>query len=244
MGMRQTGPRSGARRTPRRAPARAPLDRARVLRAAIALADAEGLGALSMRRLGDALGVEAMSLYNHVAGKDDLLNGIVDLVGGEFGVPDAGSAWQEALRTRARAARRVLLLHPWAPGLIEARVDFGSARLPIFEALIGILRGAGFSIEATYDALILLDSFIYGFVLQEVSWIASAREAAGGPQPDFPAGALPNIREMWAFVRGRTPPGSNGRASSYEHEFEVGLGLVLGSLERLLARGGEAETAG
>ncbi|MFO0585184.1 MAG: TetR/AcrR family transcriptional regulator C-terminal domain-containing protein [Anaeromyxobacter sp.] len=209
-----------------------------MLRAALALADAEGLEALSMRRLGEALGVEAMSLYNHVAGKDDLLNGLVDLVVAEVGVPDARSPWKAALRARALASRRVLLRHPWAPGLIEARVDFGSARLPIFEALIGILRRAGFSIEATYHALIVLDSFVYGFVLQEVSWVASASapaQDAGGARPGGPdAGALPYVQEMWAFVSSRTPAGSNGRASSYEREFEVGLALVLEGLERLL----------
>ena len=232
----------GKRARPGQRKRREPLDRERVLRAAIALADAEGLEALSMRRLGEALGVEAMSLYNHVAGKDDLLNGIVDIVVSEFGAPEAGTPWKQALRARALAARHVLLAHPWAPGLIEARVDFGSARLPIFDALIGLMRRAGFSIEATYNALILMDSYIYGFTLQEVSWLASSRERAehaGDRLPTVPAGALPHVQEMWAFVSGRQPAEAAARgqpATTYEREYAFGLELVLESLERLLAR--------
>src|SRR6516164_10369153 len=146
---------------------RAPLSRDRVLRAAVALADTGGISALSMRKLGEALGVEAMSLYNHVASKGDLLDGMIDIVFSEIDLPSGGGDWKAVMRRRAISARQVLRRHPWAIGLMESRTSPGPATLRHHDAVLGYLRQAGFSIELTAHAYSLLDSYIYGFALQE-----------------------------------------------------------------------------
>src|SRR5215831_16044757 len=148
---------------------RAPLSRDRVLRAAVALADTGGISSLSMRKLGEALGVEAMSLYNHVASKNDLLDGMIDIVFGEIDLPSGDGDWKAAMRRRAISARQVLRRHPWAIGLMESRTSPGPATLRHHDAVLGCLRRAGFSIELTAHAYALLDSYIYGFALQEAS---------------------------------------------------------------------------
>lgn len=125
---------------------RAPLTHGRVLRKAVALADAEGFGALSMRRLGSELGVQAMSLYNHVANKDALLDEIVDVMVAEIGVPDPKLSWGAAMEARARSAREVLLAHRWLAGLLMTRVHFGPNMVRYVEATIGALRRGGFSV--------------------------------------------------------------------------------------------------
>src|SRR2546428_12485454 len=148
---------------------RTPLSRERVLRAAAALADESGIDSLTMRKLGDALGAEAMSLYNHVANKDDVLDGMVDLVFSEIGLPSGGTDWKTAMRQRAISAREVLSRHRWAIGLMESRSSPGSATLRHHDAVIGSLRNRGFSIEMAAHAFSALDSYIYGFALQEAS---------------------------------------------------------------------------
>src|SRR5688572_4745470 len=125
---------------------RKPLNRDRVLRAAIAIADEDGLESLTMRRLGQALGVEAMSLYNHVANKDDILDGMIDIIFGEIGLPEAGD-WKEAMRRRAFSSRAVLTRHPWAIGLVETRSSPGPGSLRHHNAVIGIFRQGGFSLS-------------------------------------------------------------------------------------------------
>src|SRR5215472_9097154 len=142
---------------------RAPLSRDRVLRAAVALADTGGISSLSMRKLGEALGVEAMSLYNHVASKGDLLDGMIDVVFGEIDLPPGDVDWKSAMRQRAISVREALRRHPWAIGLMESRTSPGPATLRHHDAVLGCLRGAGFSIEMTAHAYSLLDSYIYGF---------------------------------------------------------------------------------
>jgi len=143
---------------------RAPLNRDRVLRAAVALADQAGMSALSMRKLGEALGVEAMSLYNHIASKSDLLDGMIDIVFGEIDLParagagDGEPGWRAAMRRRAVSARQVLRSHPWAIGLMESRITPGPATLRHHDAVLGCLRRAGFSLELTAHAYSLLDS--------------------------------------------------------------------------------------
>jgi AcrR family transcriptional regulator len=144
---------------------RPPLSRERVLHAAIRLADEGGIESLTMRKLGRALGVEAMSLYKHVANKDDVLDGIVDLVEGEIELPSAAEGWATAVRACAISAHEVLRRHPWAPSLIMSR--FRPARLRYMDWLLGRLRGAGFSPELTYHAYHALDSHILGFTLWE-----------------------------------------------------------------------------
>ena len=212
---------------------RAPLSRDQVLQAAVALADEGGVGALSMRKLGQVLGVEAMSLYNHVAGKADLLDGMIDVVFSEIGLPPAVGGWKSAMRTRALSARAVLGRHRWAIGLMESRKTPGPATLRHHDAVLGCLRGAGFSVELTAHAYSLLDSYIYGFALQEASLpfgtpeetAQVTREIAG----QMPADEYPHLAELaTAHI---LQPGYQ-----YGSEFEIGLDLILDALERSAVR--------
>ena len=212
---------------------RAPLSRDQVLQAAVALADEGGVGALSMRRLGQVLGVEAMSLYNHVAGKGDLLDGMIDVVFGEIGLPPAVGGWKSAMRARALSARAVLGRHRWAIGLMESRKTPGPATLRHHDAVLGCLRGAGFSIELTAHAYSLLDSYIYGFALQEASLpFGSPEETAQGANEiagQMPAGEYPYLAEL--ATTHILQPGYQ-----YGSEFEIGLDLILDALERTAVR--------
>lgn len=206
---------------------RAPLSRERILRAAARLADQGGLDAVSMRRLGEALRVEAMSLYRHVDGKDDVLDGLADSVVSQIDVPTLESDWREALRRSAISAHQVLLRHPWASGLIESRRSAGPARLRYLEAVIAVLAAAGFTMPMTVRAIMVLDSYVYGFVLQELAWpfdAADARQDAAAFARALPAGAYPNLFAMAEMVAG-TP-----RESLID--FEFGLDLLLDGLDR------------
>ena len=209
---------------------RAPLSRERVLRAAIDRADTGGIEALSMRKLAQELGVEAMSLYNHVANKDDLLDGMVDLVFGEIGLPARGADWKTAMRQRAIAAREALARHPWAIGLMESRSRPGPATLRHHDAVIGCLREAGFSIAMAAHAYSVLDSYIYGFALQQASLpfktSEEAAEVAESILRQFPADAYPHLTEL--TIQHVLQPGYD-----YADEFEFGLDLILDGLERL-----------
>ena len=140
-----------------------------MLRAAIAFADEKGIESLSMRKLGQQLGVEAMSLYKHVANKDDMLDGMVDVVFSEIDLPSSGVHWKQAMRQRAFSAREALACHPWAIGLTESRMKPGPANLRHHDSVLGCLREEGFSIEMALHAYSALDSYIYGFALQERS---------------------------------------------------------------------------
>jgi len=208
---------------------RAPLSRDQVLRAAVAFADENGVAALSMRKLGEAVGVEAMSLYNHVASKADLLDGMVDVVFSEIGLPAGDAGWKTAMRQRAISARKVLGRHRWAIGLMESRKTPGPATLRHHDAVLGCLRQAGFSIEMTAHAYSLLDSYIYGFALQEASLpfdtAEETPEAAQEIAGQLPAGAYPHLAEFAAAHV--LQPGYR-----YGEEFEIGLDLILGALER------------
>jgi AcrR family transcriptional regulator len=214
-----------------RAEPRTPLSRERILRTAIGLADKGGIASLSMRKLAQELGVEAMSLYNHVANKDDMLDGMVDLVFGEIGLPSPGVDWKAAMRQRAMAAREVLARHPWAIALMESRSRPGAATLRHHDAVIGSLRQAGFSIAMAAHAYSVLDSYIYGFALQQASLpFQTSEEAAGiaeGMLRQFPAEAYPHLTEL--MVQHVLRPGYN-----YGHEFAFGLDLILDGLERAL----------
>ncbi len=208
-------------------PRRRRLSKERVLKAAIALADRDGLGALTMRRLGAELGVEAMSLYKHVANKDEILDGIVDRVIGEIAIPDEGTDWREAMRLRARSARAVLVRHSWAIGLLEARGTTGRSSLRYIDAILGNLRAAGFAIEQAAHAFHLLDSYVYGHVIQEVSTpMSSSSDSPGSPgssRDDAALGEFPHLREMGEHA--------TKHEYSFDGEFEFGLGLILDALE-------------
>jgi AcrR family transcriptional regulator len=144
---------------------RLPLNRDRVLRTAVDLADSSGVEALTMRRLGDELGFEAMSLYRHVASKQDLLNGMLDLVLAEWQLPVRGGDWQAAVRTSASSVHEALRRHPWAARLLMTGSHIRPERLRYMEALLARLRDAGFDAAATYHVYHLLDGYIFGFSL-------------------------------------------------------------------------------
>ena len=207
---------------------RIPLSRERVLLTAVAFADESGIGPLSMRKLGDALGVEAMSLYNHVANKSELLDGMVDLVFSEIDLPQGGADWKMAMRQRAVSARRALSRHPWAIGLMESRTSPGPATLRHHDAVIRRLREAGFSIEMAAHAFSVLDSYMYGFALHEASLpFETGQETAELAQTimaRFPVDAYPHLTEL--TVEHVLQPGYD-----YGNEYEFGLDLILDGLE-------------
>jgi AcrR family transcriptional regulator len=196
--------------------------------AAVALADRGGLDALSMRHLADTLGVEAMSLYHHVASKDELLDAMVDAVFAEMALPPGGVEWRTALRERACSARAALARHPWAVGLLESRRSPGPATLRQHDAVIGCLRSAGFPLALTAHAYAALDSYVYGFALQEATLPfrnpRELEEVAAALLPKL-AGAFPHLAELAREHVLR--PGY-----AFADEFEFGLELLLDGLER------------
>jgi AcrR family transcriptional regulator len=211
---------------------RIPLSRERVLRAAVALAGAGGIEALTMRRLGEELGVEAMSLYKHVANKDDLLDGMVDVVFGEIELPSQDDDWRTAMRDRAMSVRGALTRHPWATPLMQSRSRPGPATLRHHDAVIGTLRAAGFPIALVAHAFSALDSYIYGFALQQRALPfetgEETAELAESIMASFPADDYPHLVEL--TVQHVLQPGYD-----YGDEFEFGLDLLLDGLERALA---------
>jgi AcrR family transcriptional regulator len=209
---------------------RAPLTRERVLHTAVALADAGGIAALSMRKLAEALGVEAMSLYHHVANKEEILDGMVDVVFEAITFPTKRVGWRAAMLARARAAREALTRHAWAIGLMESRRNPGPATLRHHEAVLACLRRAGFSIAGAARAFSLLDSYTYGFVMQELALPFRTAEELGAMAEvmltQLPAAEFPYFTEM--IVKHVVQPGY-----AYAKEFELGLELVLDGLERV-----------
>jgi AcrR family transcriptional regulator len=205
------------------------LNRERVLTAAVALADLGGIESLSMRRLGEELGVEAMSLYTHVAGKDDLLDGMTDAVFAEIDLPSEDDDWRTSMRARALSARAALRRHPWAIRLMQSRTSPGPATLRHHDAVIAALRSGGFSLELTAHAFSALDAYVYGFALQQESLpFETAEEAAAvGAMmaARMPADQFPNL--AWFTVGHVLQPGYD-----YGAEFEYGLDLILDGLER------------
>jgi AcrR family transcriptional regulator len=211
---------------------RSRLGRERVLRAAIAQADEGGLDALSMRKLADVLEFAPMALYRHVANKDDLIDGMVDVVFSEVELPVPGPAWRTAMRRRAISLRDALLRHRWAIGLMESRANPGPASLKHHDAVIGSLRAGGFDMAMAAHAYSLLDSYIYGFALTKMNLpfdsgaeVAAVAETMLEP---FPMDAYPNLV---AFISEHAmQPGYD-----YGDEFEYGLDVILEGLERRTA---------
>jgi AcrR family transcriptional regulator len=218
--------------TTKRAHRREPLTRERVLHAALRLADQGGIESLSMRKLGQELGVEAMAVYYHFANKDQVLDGIVDLVFEEIELPVAGSDWKTAMRRRGISVRDVLARHRWAIGMMESRRNPGPANLRHHDAVIGNLRAAGFDMAMAAHAYSLLDSYFYGFALtkmnlpfdtgDEVAKMAQSMLAPFSPE-DYP--------NLDAFITEHAmKPGYD-----YADEFEYGLDVTLNGLELALA---------
>jgi AcrR family transcriptional regulator len=214
-------------------PRRTPLNRQRVLQAAIALADERGAQELTMRKLAKELDVEAMSLYNHVANKDDLLDGMIDIVFSEIQAPSAGGDWKAELRKRAVSTREALNRHRWAIGEMEGRTAHGPANLHLHNAVLGCLRAAGFSLEMTVHAYSVQDAYIYGFALQQ-------RDMSSETPADFAVEAQRQMRDyaaaLAAYPHLVEVVGGYVAKSGYDYdaEFLFGLDVVLDRLEQLL----------
>jgi AcrR family transcriptional regulator len=214
-------------------PKRTPLSRERVLRSAIALADERGAEELTMRKLAKELGVEAMSLYNHVASKTDLLDGMVDIVFSEIDAPAADGDWKAELRKRAVSTRQALNRHRWAIGEMEGRSTHGPSNLHIHNAVLGCLRAAGFSIEMTVHAMSVQDAYIYGFALQQNDMTPETPEdfaAVAQQQMVDYADALSDYPHLVEVVGGYVATAGY----DYETEFLFGLDVILDRLEQLL----------
>ncbi len=210
-----------------------PLSRERVLETAIALADAHGLEAFSMRKLADELGVAAMSLYHHVPNKDQWLDAMIDLVFSEIELPSTDDEWKTAMRKRALSTLEALNRHRWAVGLMEGRTTHGPANLRLHNAVLGCLRGAGFSLEMTVHAYSVQDAYIYGFALQQVDMNPETPEdfaaVAAQQMVDYEA-ALADFPHLVRVVGGHVAK----VGYDYDAEFLFGLDLILDALERRL----------
>ncbi|HEX9044197.1 MAG TPA: TetR/AcrR family transcriptional regulator [Candidatus Limnocylindrales bacterium] len=216
--------------TGRRGGRPARISRDVVLRAAVDIADRDGLDALTMRSIGQRVGVEAMSLYRHVNDKEDVLDGIVDLVFSEIETPGSGS-WKAGLDRHARSTHDALARHPWAVALMESRA--GPASMRHHDAVLGCLRSGGFSVFAAVRAYNIVNSYVYGFALQELSLPFRTPEEQSTVSADilqrYAPGEYPNLE---AVATGLPDSGF-----VYAEEFGVGLGLVIGALERLSKTG-------
>ena len=215
------------------------LSRVRVLQAAIALADRDGIDALTMRRLADELGAGAMSLYYHVPNKDALLDGMVDLVFSEIELPSTQIEWKTAMRRRALSTREALRRHPWALGLMESTKTPGPADLRLHDAVLGCLRQAGFSVEMAVQAYSVQDAYIYGFALQERSLpyntrdefarVAQRRVDDVETKMEDVATAFPHLAEVVAGYVAK-------QGYSFAEAFEFGLDVIIEGLDQFRKR--------
>ncbi|WP_433733666.1 TetR/AcrR family transcriptional regulator C-terminal domain-containing protein [Nocardia sp. CA-129566] len=215
------------------------MSRIRVLSTAIGLADEGGIESLTMRRLAELLGVEAMSLYHHVANKEDVLDGVVDVIVGEINevvgridVSAAGAAWQQAVRRRILAAREVLLRHKWAPGVIQTRTNTSQAVLRYYDGLLGLMREGGFSYDQTHHALHVLGSRALGFTQELFDPGDGPVDAEAMAALDAMSEALPNLVGMLREVAHDDPDSTLGWCDD-QFEFEFALDLILDGLDRL-----------
>jgi AcrR family transcriptional regulator len=208
----------------------APVTRERTLAVALAIADGDGIESVTMRRLARELGVEAASLYHHVKGKDEILDGLVELVAAEVELPEASAGWREAVAERARRTRAVLRRHPWAVSLMASRTSPGPATLGLLEAGLRCFREDGFSVPMAAHAISTVDSYVHGFVLQEVNlpFVGESDLAAmtAAIMESFPASDFPYLFELTREHVLR--PGYE-----YGQEFDVGLTTVLDGLAAL-----------
>jgi AcrR family transcriptional regulator len=211
---------------------RAPLSRDRVLSGALAVADAGGIGSLTIRSLAQELGVKPMSVYHYVANKDEIIDGIVDLVFSEIELPRPGRDWRSEIGRRASSARLVLRRHPWAIPLLQSRTTPGAATLRHYDAVIATLRLAGFTVEMTAHAYALLDSYLYGFALSEaalpINGPETVAETAGQMMQQYNAEDYPHLLEF--STEHILKPGYD-----FGNEFDFGLDLILDGLARSIA---------
>ena len=216
---------------------RVPLSRDRVLAGAVTVADAGGIGALTIRTLAQELGVKPMSVYHYVANKDEIIDGIVDLVFAEINLPLPGADWRSEMQRRAHSARRVLAVHPWATPLLQSRLNPGPATLRHHNAFIATLRTAGFSVELTAHAFALIDSYVFGFALSEnalpIHGPETVADTAASMMQFFDAEAYPALLEF-TMKHVMRPDYDFGT------EFEYGLTLILDGLTASLTDDGDA----
>jgi AcrR family transcriptional regulator len=213
---------------------RIPLSRERLLEAAIAVADAGGITALTIRSVAAELGVKPMSLYHHVAGKEAIIDGVIDVVFAEIALPPEDAGWREALHIRAHSARAVLRRHPWATPFMESRSNPGPATLRHHDAVLGALRRGGFPVALAAHAYSVMDSYIYGFALEEAALPFTPQDvgdAVEGFLGQFEPRDYPHLVEM--AMEHVLKPGYD-----YSAEFDFGLELILDGLERRLAAEG------
>lgn len=216
---------------------RQPLSVERIVAAAARVADESGLAAVSMRSVARAVGVEAMSLYHHVAGKEALLDLLVDWVFGQLAVIESRAPWRPAMRERARNAREILARHPWALGILDSRSAPGVAVLRHHDSVLGCLRANGFPVHLAAHAYAVLDAYVYGFVLTEVSLPFGESPEAPVSAEGFIAGAAfaledyPHLRELVETL-------VTGQSYAYGDEFSYGLELILDGLDRALFEAG------
>ncbi len=211
------------------------LTRQRVIAAAVTLADAIGVDALTIRKLAAELDVKPMTIYHHVPNKEAIIDGMVDLVFSEIDLPPTDVDWKTAIRQRCSSARTVLARHPWAAPLMESRTSPGPATLRHHDAVLGCLRAGGFSIEMTAHAYALIDAFVYGFALQEASLPATAGdEMADLARIDGCGDAGWRVPEPSS-----SSPSSTSCSPGYDfgHEFDFGIDLILDGLEAVIASG-------
>ena len=211
---------------------RTPLNRERVLGAAVALADEDGIASLSMRRLAQELGVEPMSLYNHIDNKEDILDGIVDLVVEEIVEPSSEADWKTAMRQKAMSARQALLRHPWAPDLIASRNEATPTVMKYMDSVIGILLSGGFSSDLAHHSLHALGSRVLGFTQELFETDDPTPEASAAMMLQIQSGGYPNIAQMMTAVD-HDEDSVVGGGCDDQFEFEFALDLILGGLQGL-----------
>jgi AcrR family transcriptional regulator len=204
-----------------------------VLRGAVTLADEVGIEALSMRRLADELGVVPMALYKHVASKEELLDGMVDVIVGEIDPPVAGADWKSAVRRRILSARRSLQRHPWAPGVIESRTSPLPAVLAYLDSMIAMFRGGGFSVDLIHHAMHAMGSRLYGFTQEVFNDSQAADPETSAAVAREMAGVYPHIAEMVRTVY-HDQASIVGGGCDDQFEFEFALDILLNGLETLL----------
>ena len=209
---------------------RAPLNRERVLRAALVLADTSGIDSLTMRNLGRELGVEAMSVYNHVANKNDILDGIVDLVFSEIELPPEGAEWKPAMRNRAISAHEALLRHPWAASLMQSRTKPGPATLRHHDTVLATLRKAGFTVVMAAHAFSVIDGYVYGFALQQINIPLQTPEQVA----EVGEGILRQLAGTYPHLAEMITEHAMKAGYDYAEEFQFGLDLILDGLEEAI----------
>jgi AcrR family transcriptional regulator len=216
---------------------REPLNRERILRVAVALADEGGVESISMRRIAQELGVVPMALYKHVANKDELLDGMVDVVVGEIDPPIEGADWKTTMRERILSARRALLRHPWASRVLESRGEPTPTVIAYIDSMMGVFLAGGFSVDLMHHAMHVMGSRILGFSQELFDDTSSMPEEEAAEMWTLMADVYPNIAKLVPVAMGSHDEGGEvvGGGCDDQFEFEFALDLILGGLDRLRA---------